>query len=214
MDEEEDDGLNDDDDDMQAVVADDGLKEELRKRNSYVTRCGAASSSSNCAAAGWWSAWRDARCADAGDSFAMAVRLQGIGQRGGMRVARMRGSAGSQGLNCRAVDSLYWLGRLTPWLFLLCRLIVRAAQLISEKIDRSGGFEAGFQWCCDELREAGFIKLANEVGNLAGSVHGVLPCIHTAPYRTRSLRMSRAPTPYTPLTGLNLAAKQGVLGYS
>ncbi len=41
---------------------------------------------------------------------------------------------------------------------------MRAAQLISEKIDRSGGFEAGFQWCCDELREAGYIKLANEVG--------------------------------------------------
>lgn len=46
----------------------------------------------------------------------------------------------------------------------LPRLLVKAAQLISEKIDRVGGFEAGFQWCGEELRDAGYIKLANQVG--------------------------------------------------
>ncbi|KXZ54825.1 hypothetical protein GPECTOR_4g896 [Gonium pectorale] len=45
----------------------------------------------------------------------------------------------------------------------ITRLIVKAAQLISEKVDRANGFEGGFQWCCEQLREAGYIKLANEV---------------------------------------------------
>jgi len=41
-------------------------------------------------------------------------------------------------------------------------VIVQSAQLISDKIDRNG-FEAGFDWCTQELRTAGLIKLANEV---------------------------------------------------
>ncbi len=45
----------------------------------------------------------------------------------------------------------------------LRRLIVKSAQLISEKVDKANGFEGGFQWCCDQLREAGYSKLANEV---------------------------------------------------
>ncbi|EFJ48487.1 hypothetical protein VOLCADRAFT_101916 [Volvox carteri f. nagariensis] len=45
----------------------------------------------------------------------------------------------------------------------ITRLIVKAAQLISEKVDRANGFEGGFQWCCEQLREAGYTKLANEV---------------------------------------------------
>ncbi|KAG2490865.1 hypothetical protein HYH03_010783 [Edaphochlamys debaryana] len=45
----------------------------------------------------------------------------------------------------------------------ITRLIVKAAQLISEKVDRANGFEGGFAWCCEQLRDAGYIKLANEV---------------------------------------------------
>ncbi|KAG1678869.1 hypothetical protein FOA52_003537 [Chlamydomonas sp. UWO 241] len=42
-------------------------------------------------------------------------------------------------------------------------VIVQSAQLISERIDSRGGFEAGFDWCIQELRGAGLAKLANEV---------------------------------------------------
>nr|AAG37228.1 intraflagellar transport particle protein IFT88 [Chlamydomonas reinhardtii] len=46
---------------------------------------------------------------------------------------------------------------------IITRLIVKAAQLISEKVDRANGFEGGFMWCCEQLRDAGYTKLANEV---------------------------------------------------
>lgn len=44
----------------------------------------------------------------------------------------------------------------------ITRCITNAAQLISEKIER-GGYESGFDWCVEQLRQAGHIKLANEV---------------------------------------------------
>eukprot|EP00199_Chlamydomonas_sp_CCMP681_P001067 CAMPEP_0119114344 /NCGR_PEP_ID=MMETSP1180-20130426/47219_1 /TAXON_ID=3052 ORGANISM="Chlamydomonas cf sp, Strain CCMP681" /NCGR_SAMPLE_ID=MMETSP1180 /ASSEMBLY_ACC=CAM_ASM_000741 /LENGTH=751 /DNA_ID=CAMNT_0007102849 /DNA_START=106 /DNA_END=2357 /DNA_ORIENTATION=- len=43
------------------------------------------------------------------------------------------------------------------------RCIVSAAQLIAEKIDRQGGFQAGYDWCAEQLRNSGLPKLANEV---------------------------------------------------
>eukprot|EP00798_Chlamydomonas_sp_ICE-L_P011789 gene11790-14911_t len=46
------------------------------------------------------------------------------------------------------------------------RCIVSAAQLIAEKIDRTG-FEAGYDWCISQLRERSYIKLANEKVELA-----------------------------------------------
>ncbi|KAL6751897.1 hypothetical protein V8C86DRAFT_2529579 [Haematococcus lacustris] len=47
----------------------------------------------------------------------------------------------------------------------ITRGIVSSAQLISEKIDRQGGFQAGFDWCAEQLRAAGAgaARLANEV---------------------------------------------------
>lgn len=42
------------------------------------------------------------------------------------------------------------------------RTIVNSAQLIAEKIDRSG-FEAGYDWCVQQLRDANLTRLANEV---------------------------------------------------
>eukprot|EP00877_Chromochloris_zofingiensis_P003785 jgi/Chrzof1/13407/Cz07g31250.t1 len=42
------------------------------------------------------------------------------------------------------------------------KCILTAAQLISERIDRSS-VTAGFDWCAEQLRQAGFVKLAAEV---------------------------------------------------
>lgn len=45
---------------------------------------------------------------------------------------------------------------------ILLRCIINAARLIAGKIDRSG-FEAGYNWCVEQLRNANHSKLANEV---------------------------------------------------
>uniref|UniRef100_A0A7S0WZJ3 Uncharacterized protein n=1 Tax=Chlamydomonas leiostraca TaxID=1034604 RepID=A0A7S0WZJ3_9CHLO len=45
----------------------------------------------------------------------------------------------------------------------ITRCIVSAAGLISEKIDRQGGYAAGYDWCAEQLRTEGHARLANEV---------------------------------------------------
>lgn len=60
-----------------------------------------------------------------------------------------------------------WQWQLAQHLYILttaalCRCILTAAQLISERIDRSS-VTAGFDWCAEQLRQAGFVKLAAEV---------------------------------------------------
>ena len=45
-----------------------------------------------------------------------------------------------------------------------------SSQLISEKIDRSG-YDAGFDWCIEQLRNEGLVRLANEVELAKASKH-------------------------------------------
>ncbi|KAF5826309.1 hypothetical protein DUNSADRAFT_3650, partial [Dunaliella salina] len=44
----------------------------------------------------------------------------------------------------------------------ITRCIVNSAQLISEKIEKAG-YAAGYDWCAEQLRTAGYVRLANEV---------------------------------------------------
>eukprot|EP00200_Dunaliella_tertiolecta_P002646 CAMPEP_0202352668 /NCGR_PEP_ID=MMETSP1126-20121109/8762_1 /ASSEMBLY_ACC=CAM_ASM_000457 /TAXON_ID=3047 /ORGANISM="Dunaliella tertiolecta, Strain CCMP1320" /LENGTH=799 /DNA_ID=CAMNT_0048944913 /DNA_START=62 /DNA_END=2461 /DNA_ORIENTATION=+ len=44
----------------------------------------------------------------------------------------------------------------------ITRCIVNSAQLISEKIEKAG-YAAGYDWCVEQLRAAGYMRLANEV---------------------------------------------------
>lgn len=53
----------------------------------------------------------------------------------------------------------------------ITRYIVSAAQLISEKIDRQGGYSAGFDWCVEQLRTENKVRLANEVELAKASKH-------------------------------------------
>jgi hypothetical protein len=52
---------------------------------------------------------------------------------------------------------------MLSFLLLPCQsVITNSARLIAEKIDR-GGFEPGYDWCVQQLRDAGLTRLANEV---------------------------------------------------
>lgn len=51
---------------------------------------------------------------------------------------------------------------------MLCvfRCVLTAAQLLSEGLAERGGFASGFDWAAEQLRQAGYDKLAAEVRHL------------------------------------------------
>jgi hypothetical protein len=51
-----------------------------------------------------------------------------------------------------------------------CRCVLTSAQLIAEKIDRTG-FAAGFDWCAEQLRAGNHHHMANEVDLAKASRH-------------------------------------------
>jgi hypothetical protein len=50
------------------------------------------------------------------------------------------------------------------------RDILNAARLVAEKVER-GGYAAGYDWCCSQLRGCGLARLANEVELAKASRH-------------------------------------------
>jgi intraflagellar transport protein 88 len=50
------------------------------------------------------------------------------------------------------------------------RGVLVAARLVADKIER-GGYAAGYDWCCAQLRQAGLARLANELELAKASRH-------------------------------------------